>query len=192
MPAETSRVSPVPLARLAIGILGLLVGVSLLPTCETARKGTLHQPLELFLLQDEMSEAYSIPYEDETGAISGFVSATPDFALQRIDEYVAETKYLPVIEKGKVTGKQPHQFIYLYLRRRDRKRMAAFSEDAVGKVWLARMGGQLLSSTFVTEPSDGESFVISGPVDERTQTAVTAIQASLSGSPPPSAPELSK
>lgn len=171
---------PIPFGPLA-SIAGVLVALLLLPMCESARKGALHHPLEFFLLSDQLSDATPVPYADPTGAITGFVAHQPNFVITRLDELIIETRQLPIFVKGRITGKQPHRFAHLYLQRKDRKHLAAFSETAVGKVLLVRMAGLPLSTTFVTEPMEGDSFVISGPANEETLLVIETLQASLDG-----------
>ncbi|MCB1064851.1 MAG: hypothetical protein KDN20_18270 [Verrucomicrobiae bacterium] len=174
------NLQPIPFGPLA-SIAGVLVALLLLPMCESARKGTLHQPLEFFLLSDQLSDATPVPYADPTGAITGFVSHQPNFVITRLDELIIETRQLPIFVKGRITGKQPHRFAHLYLQRKDREHLAAFSETAVGKVLLVRMAGLPLSTTFVTAPMEGDSFVISGPANEETLLMIQTLQASLDG-----------
>ncbi len=179
---------PIPLRHLfgLVGVLGALV--LLLPTCETSRRGRLSQPIELYLLADRASDTCSVPYADETGTLTGFVSSEPDFVITRLEELILEVRQLPVFQGGKVVGKQPHRFATLHLPRRDRKALAAFSERAVGRVLLIRMGGHPLSTTFMTEPlADDAAFVISGLADERMLAAIRQLQASYEGqvTPPP-------
>lgn len=186
MPEGVSQKKPVSLFQL-VGLLGVLLAlVFLLPTCETARKGTLMQPIELFVLADSASDATPVPYSDATGVVTGFVGREPDFVITRLDELILEVRQLPIFEKGRIAGKQPHRFATLYLPRRDRKALAAFSEKAVHRVLLIRMGGQPLSTNFMTEPlADDEAFVISGPDDEEMQHAMQLLQASYEGRPLP-------
>ncbi|MCB1232170.1 MAG: hypothetical protein KDN19_18025 [Verrucomicrobiae bacterium] len=179
---QNRPISPLHLVGLSGVVIALML---LLPTCESTRKGTLFQPVELFLLADQASERTPVPYSDATGTITGFVSPQPDFVINRIDELLLETRQLPIFERGRIVGKQPHRFATLYLPRRDRKALAEFSETAVGRVLLIRMAGRPLSSTFVTQPlTKDDAFVISGPADEEMRRAILMLQASYEGRPP--------
>jgi len=189
MPPGVRQKPPFSLPSL-FGLLGMLIAlVVLLPTCETVRRGKLDRPIELFVLADQASDATPVPYADETGAVTGFVSREPDFVIDRLDELILEVRQLPVFEAGRIVGKQPHRFATLYLPRRDRKALAAFSEKAVHHLLLIRMSGQPLSTRFMTEPlSRDEAFVISGPDDEAMQEAMRLLQASYEGRLLPQSP----
>ncbi len=169
----------IPLGPLAT-VAAVLFAVLFLPTCELARRGHLAQPLEFFVLADEASAATPVPYADPTGAVTGFVAHQPDLVITRLDELILETRQLPVFSGGRITGRQPHRFAHLHLHRKDRRRLAAFSETAVGRVVLVRMAGEPLSTTFLTEPLDRhDAFVISGPANEETLRVIERLQASL-------------
>ena len=189
MPRGTGQNRPFSRRQL-LGILGVSMAlVIFLPTCETARKGTLNQPIELFLLADRSSDQAPVPYTDATGAVTGFVGREPDFVITRLEELILEIRELPIFEGGRIVGRQPHRFASLYLPRRDRKALATFSEQAVHRVLLVRMGGQPLSTSFVTEPlSPDDAFVISGPADEEMLQAIRMLQASFEGRPLPQGP----
>lgn len=184
MLAGACHPAPIPLRHL-LGLLGALIAlVLLLPTCETSRRGRLGQPIELYLLADRASDTTSVPYADETGTLTGYVSSEPDFVITRLNELILETRQLPLFKDGKVIGKQAHRFASLHLPRRDRKALVSFSERAVGQVLLVRMSGQPLSTTFVTRPlGDDDAFVISGLADDRMLAAIRSLQASYEGQP---------
>lgn len=175
-------VRPLPLARLGLGIVVLIASGFLLSTCGTLRPGGLREPVELFVVAGKASDRKPIPYLDDTGAISGFVSPSPDLVIDRVDSLIVETRDLPVFEKGRVVGTQPHRVAQLHLHRREGRRLRELREQALGRVLLVRMNEELLTSLFVTEPLDDSVLEISGPADDpRIESAIRRLEESLTG-----------
>jgi hypothetical protein len=163
------------------GIALTALTLVLLSNCELIRSVRLTRPLEFFLLSPERSAATPLPYVDPTGAVSGFLAPEPGLVVERIEDIIMETKQLPVFSRGRVTGKQAHLFARIFLRKRDRKRLEAFTQPAVGSVLLTRMNGKVIATNFLTEPLTGPEFVISGPENAETLEAIRIIQSSLPG-----------
>lgn len=169
--------------------LGALVlsaaSLALLSTCELARTTRLDRPLEFFLLSPQRSGGTPLAYTDPTGAVTGFLAPEPELRIDRVQEIAFESRAMPVLSRGRVSGKRTRHFVRILLLRRDQRRLEAFTAPAVGSVMLVGLGGKILFTEYLTGPLGAPEFVLSGPDDPETLAAIRAIQASLpAGSAP--------